>query len=162
MAVERRDVDRQGRAVTVQRSYADGTFTPYPKTERSRRRVPLTGRALDALDRLPPRVDTPLLFPAPRAGRSAWTTGAPASGTRRSRPPGSRSADLRPALDVRLEALAAGVTVFELARVMGTWVTMIERPYGHLARDSEAAILARLEARASTERAVEREAVQNV
>jgi integrase len=45
------------------------------------------------------------------------------------------------------EALAAGVSIFELARLMGTSVAMIDRTYGHLARDSEAAILARLDAR---------------
>lgn len=44
-ALQRRDLDRAGRAVTVQRRYADGVFTPYPKTKRSRRRVPLTARA---------------------------------------------------------------------------------------------------------------------
>lgn len=37
---------------------------------------------------------------------------------------------------------------FELARLMGTSVAMIDRTYGHLARDSEASILARLDARA--------------
>ena len=35
---------------------------------------------------------------------------------------------------------------------MGTSVAMIDERYGHLARDSEAAILARLEARGSIER----------
>src|SRR4029453_3109362 len=44
VALERRDVDRPGRACTVQRRYAAGTLTPYPKTERSRRRVPLSVR----------------------------------------------------------------------------------------------------------------------
>ena len=46
------------------------------------------------------------------------------------------------------EALAAGVSIFELARLMGTSVAMIDRTYGHLARDSEQAIVARLYARA--------------
>jgi hypothetical protein len=46
------------------------------------------------------------------------------------------------------EALAAGISVFELSRLMGTSIAMIDRTYGHLARDSEAAILARLNARA--------------
>jgi integrase len=46
------------------------------------------------------------------------------------------------------EALAAGVSIFELARVMGTSVKMIDRTYGHLARDSEQVIRARLDARA--------------
>ena len=52
---------------------------------------------------------------------------------------------------------SAGVTIFELARLMGTSVAMIDRTYGHLARDSEAAILARLEARGSAERQDERQ-----
>src|SRR5205814_2335408 len=68
VALERRDVDRAGRAVVVQRRYADGMLTPYPKTHLSRRRVPLTGRALDALDGLPARIDTPLVFPASTGG----------------------------------------------------------------------------------------------
>jgi hypothetical protein len=38
--------------------------------------------------------------------------------------------------------------MFELARLMGTSVAMIDRTYGHLARDSENSIRARLEARA--------------
>jgi hypothetical protein len=46
------------------------------------------------------------------------------------------------------EALAAGVSIFELARLIGTSVKKIDRTYGHLAQDSEDAIRARLEARA--------------
>jgi hypothetical protein len=38
--------------------------------------------------------------------------------------------------------------MFELARLMGTSVAMIDRTYGHLARDSEDSIRARLDARA--------------
>jgi integrase len=45
------------------------------------------------------------------------------------------------------EALAAGVSIFELARLMGTSVKVIDRTYGHLAVDSEDAIRARLNAR---------------
>ena len=47
------------------------------------------------------------------------------------------------------EALAAGVSIFELARVMGTSVAMIDSRYGHLARDSEASIRARLDERSA-------------
>jgi hypothetical protein len=40
------------------------------------------------------------------------------------------------------------VSIFELARLMGCSVKVIEDTCGHLARDSEAAIRDRLEARA--------------
>ncbi len=45
------------------------------------------------------------------------------------------------------EALAAGISTFELSRLMGTSLEMLETTYGHLARDSEQQIRARLEAR---------------
>jgi integrase len=68
-----------------------------------------------------------------------------------SSPRGSRARPARPyALrhTFATEALAAGVSTFELARLMGTSVAMIDRTYGHYARDSEASIRARLDARA--------------
>jgi hypothetical protein len=43
-------------------------------------------------------------------------------------------------------ALAAGITMFELARIMGTSVKMIEQHYGTLIDTAHAAILTRLEA----------------
>ena len=46
------------------------------------------------------------------------------------------------------EALAAGISIFELARVMGASVKTIDKHYGHLARDPEQSIRARLDARA--------------
>lgn len=149
LALERRDLDRAGQAVTVQRRYAEGMLTPYPKTERSRRRVPLTSRALAALDRLPPRLDTPLLFPAAKGGhielhvwrRREWYPALDAAGIAKRGPYHLRHT-------FATEALAAGVSIFELARLMGTSVAMVDRTYGHLARDSEQAIRARLDARA--------------
>jgi integrase len=62
VALERRD--RDGSAVAVQRRATDGLVTPYPQTDLSRRRVPLTVRAVAALDSLPPRIDTALMFPS--------------------------------------------------------------------------------------------------
>jgi hypothetical protein len=44
------------------------------------------------------------------------------------------------------DALAAGVSVFQLARVMGTSVRMIERHYGALLDGSGAEIASRLDA----------------
>jgi integrase len=148
-ALERRDVDQVGRAVTVQRRVSDGVVTPYPKTERSRRRVPLTSRALAAYKRLPPRLDTPLVFPAPEGGylnldnfrTRDWYDALEAAGIARRGPYHLRHT-------FATEALAAGISTWELARVMGTSVAMIDRTYGHLARDAEASIRARLDARA--------------
>jgi integrase len=61
VALERRDVDKAARVVTVQRRFADGMLTNYPKTERSRRSVPLTERALAAYERVPARLATRLV-----------------------------------------------------------------------------------------------------
>jgi integrase len=147
-ALERRDLDRQGRAVTVQRRYAKGALSPYPKTERSRRRVPLSARAYDAIEALPPRVDTPLVFPAALGGyigldtwrTREWYPALDAAGIPKRGPYALRHT-------FATEALAAGVSTFELARLMGTSVAMIDRTYGHLAQDSEDSIRARLDAR---------------
>jgi integrase len=135
--------------VVVQRRYAHGVLTPYPKT--ARRRVPLTGRAMDALDRLPPRLDTPLLFPAATGGHIGldtwrtreWYPALDAAGLRRRGPYQLRHT-------FATEALAAGISIFELARVMGASVKTIDKHYGHLARDSEQAIRARLDAKGRT------------
>jgi integrase len=137
-------------AVMVQRRVADGVVTPYPKTERSRRRVPLTARALAAFKRLPPQLDTPLVLPAPEGGYLSldnfstrdWYDALDAAGIARCGPYHMRHT-------FATEAPAAGVSIFELARVMGASVKEIDRTYGHLARDSEDAIRRRLEARAA-------------
>ncbi|HEX6662434.1 MAG TPA: hypothetical protein VF025_02055 [Gaiellaceae bacterium] len=139
-----------GPAVTVQRRIADGVLTGYPKTERSRRRVPLTARALAALDALPPSLDTPLLFPAPRGGyigldtwrAREWYPALDAAGIERRGPYCLRHT-------FAAEALAAGISIFELARLMGTSLRMIDKTYGHLALDSEDSLRARLDARAA-------------
>src|SRR6266511_2871170 len=66
-ALEHRDLDREARVVYVRRAFAHGRLQG-TKTRRSTRAVPLQAIALDALDRLPVRLDTSLLFPAPRGG----------------------------------------------------------------------------------------------
>jgi integrase len=150
-ASERRDVDRNGPAIIVARRVSDGVLTPYPKTQR--RRVPLTPRALAAVDALPPRIDTPLLFPATKGGNIGldtwrtreWYPALEAAGIEKRGPYHLRHT-------FATEALAAGVSIFQLARLMGASVKTIDKTYGHLAHDSEDHLRGLLEARGSGER----------
>jgi integrase len=64
-ALERSDVDRKAGIVHVRRTVSGGEVVELGKTSRSRRQVPLSPRALAALDTLPARLDTRLLFPSP-------------------------------------------------------------------------------------------------
>ena len=92
-AIGRGDVDRGGRLLNVARTVSSGEVVELGKTSGSRRRVPLSRRALEALDRLPPRLETPLLFPAKGGGlmnldnwrRREWAPAIEASGVNRPR-----------------------------------------------------------------------------
>lgn len=88
IALERADVDRHANVVHVRRVFTDGQLKGYGKSEKSLRTVPLPRRAAESLNELPPRIDTPLLFPAVRGGylnlntwrRRAWTPAIRAAG----------------------------------------------------------------------------------
>jgi integrase len=148
LALERRDIDRAARVINVLRTASGGELVELAKTSASRRQVPLSMRALAALDALQPRLDTPLLFPGSRGGalnlnnfrRRMWAPAIEAAGIARP----ARIYDLRSTF--ASDALAAGVSAFELARIMGTSVRMIERHYGTLLDGAGAGIASRLDA----------------
>jgi integrase len=87
---------------------------------------------------MPPRLDTPLLFPAARGGYidlekfryREWIPALRAAGI-----------EHRRVYDCRHTfaswAIAGGVQLFYLARIMGTSVAQIDATYGHLLPDSE-------------------------
>lgn len=130
------DVDLATGVMTVRRAFAKGRLKPYPKTARSRRRVPLRSKVGTALAQLPHRDG--ILFPAAEGGRinidnwrsREWTPALRAAGVEH-----RRLYDMRHTFATW--SLAAGVSIFTLARRMGTSVKMIDDTYGHLAHDAD-------------------------
>jgi integrase len=136
--IEHRDLDRARRVVNVR-----GT-----KTHRSKREAPLTSVALLALDGLPKvRTLSPFVFAGPKGGpfdlanfrRREWGPAIESAGVTKP----ARVYDLRSTFASK--ALAAGITVYELARIMGTSVAMIEAHYGALLDTAHESLLERLE-----------------
>ena len=93
-ALEWRDVDRDAGVVTVERAFSYGQVKPV-KTKGSRRRVPLPARAAAALELVPRRLDTRLVFPGSRGAhidlrnwrKREWKPALEAAGLPRQRRP---------------------------------------------------------------------------
>jgi integrase len=154
-ALEQGDVDRAAGVVQIRRAYANGRVKQ-TKTRLSRRAVPLQAIALEALDQLRPREDSPLLFPNAGGGHLDFR-----NFNRRHWKPVQKTGGIEPLrglYDLRHTyatfALRAGVPVFALSRFMGTSIAMIDLHYGHLAVDSYQHAVSLLDALA-LERAVE-------
>jgi integrase len=136
--LDRRDVDRENGVLSVERVYSQGRLKPCMKSDRQRRRVPLRAKVLEALDSMPTRIDTPVLFPAKDGSRIKlatfrlrhWTPALAAAGIGH-----RRVYDCRHTFAAW--SLRAGVQLFYLSRIMGTSVAMIDKTYGHLVPDSE-------------------------
>jgi len=137
LGLERGDVDRATAVVHVRRVYTDGAVKLYGKQTRSLRTVPLPLRAAQALEELPPRLDTRLLFPGARGGHlnlhkwraDEWRPAVRAAGLEHRPPYALRHT-------YATFGIAAGVSLFELARFMGTSVEQIDKTYGHLLPDA--------------------------
>ncbi len=99
--------------------------------------MPLQTIALAALERLSANGRSPLVFPSPNGSyfdlhnfrNRYWKPAQLAAGIM----PLRRIYDLRHTFATF--ALRAGISTFELSRYMGTSLGMIDRHYGHLARD---------------------------
>jgi len=117
--------------------------------------VPLQAIALDALEQLPAGAGTDLLFPSLRGAyfdlhnfrTREWKPAQLAAGIT----PIRRVYDLRHTFATF--ALRAGVSTFDLSRYMGASLTMIDRHYGHLARDGRDHAIRLLDSHASADEA---------
>ena len=152
--LERLDVDRRNSVLkNVRRTLSGAGRRPFVELAKTSRK-PSTGSAHPARAR-GARLETPaparydVAVPGSSVGGVAehrqfsppgWAPAIEASGVTTP----ARIYDLRSTFATR--ALAAGVPVFELAKIMGTSIRMIERHYGTLLDGAGASIATRLDA----------------
>jgi integrase len=133
------DVATDYKTLTVHRAFAKGRLKDYPKTDRSRRTVPLRKRVADELEALD-QIASGLVF-AGRGGKhldlkswrtNIWNTAFQTVGVEKRTPYQCRHT-------YATWSIAAGVDLYTLARRMGTSLAMIDRHYGHLAVNADVA-----------------------
>lgn len=138
LALEWKDIDKKAAVASVERVHSQGRTKPCKKSDRQRRRVPLRAKVLEALEQHPRRLGTRLVFPGHDGDYLK-------QGTLRLRHwgPALQAAGIehRGIYACRHTfaawAIAAGVQLFYLSRIMGTSVTQIDATYGHLVPESE-------------------------
>jgi integrase len=143
IALHRAGIDRKKRLVRVCRRFAGGELKDGTKTV-PERFVPLRKRALDALDRRSPRIDTPLLFPAPRGGyidierfrHREWAPALRAAGLAGRGPYTMRHTFATWAIE------DGQVPLPQLATIMGTSIRELEDTYHRWLRRTDERLLA--------------------
>lgn len=146
--LHRSDVDRTNRLLRVERRYSGGMLKPGGKTPGSVRSVPLRRVVLDALEAMPPRIDTPVLFPAPRGGyidverfrHREWTPALRAAGLEHRRVNDCRHTFATWAIE------SGAVELWYLAKIMGTSVVQLEDTYARWLKRTDAQLVAALDA----------------
>jgi integrase len=131
-------IDREARLVRVSASAIAGKLQSRVKTVRSRRSVPIRQLVVDQVELVDARSRSGLVFTSSSGGpldlrnlrRRHWRPALIAAGINHP----FRIYDLRHTYAAW--SLRAGVSIYQLARRMGTSVAMIDATYGHLSADA--------------------------
>lgn len=129
------DIDLEGRTITFRRVYTKGKLSTQMKTKKRRRTVPMRDRVYQALVSLPHRRGA--VFHGSRGARidlhnwrsDFWKPAFEAAGVDYLVPYAWRHT-------FATWSLASGISIFEVAKLMGTSVAQIDRTYGHLMPDA--------------------------
>jgi integrase len=128
--LHRSDLDLDKRLITVRRRYSGGALKDGTKTGKRERIVPFGQKVYEALKAMTPRIDTPILFPAPRGKyidiekfrHREWAPALRAAGIKHRRIYDCRHSFIT-------WALTDGIPVSRVAKIAGTSVTQIEATY---------------------------------